>query len=131
MSVTMRWSIVGALAVCVGGCSSSETPVAREKPPRPVSVLVMKQTNPRRSIQLTGSVSSWKTELIGFQVGGRVESVLEPGTDIAGRTVDENGDVITQGTVLAELETDRYELALASAKAKKETAIARAQAETV
>ena len=126
MSATIRCLAVSALAVCVG--CSSDAPVEREKPPRPVSVLILKQMDPQRSIQLTGSVSSWKTELIGFQVGGRVESVLEPGADILGRTVDENGDVITQGTVIAELETDRYELALASAKAQKETAIARAKA---
>ena len=119
-----------ALAILVAGCSDAEAPVEREKTPRPVTVLVLKSTNPQRSTQLTGSVASWKTEQIGFQVAGRVERVLEPGQEIEGRTFDENGEVIEQGqaTVIAELEKDRYDLQLAVAQAQKKTAIAKAQA---
>ena len=47
------------------------------------------------SLQNTGAVAAWKSEEVGFEVAGRVASVLEPSVDIDGRTSDENGNVIS------------------------------------
>ena len=47
------------------------------------------------SLQNTGAGAAWKSEEVGFEVAGRVASVLEPSVDIDGRTSDENGNVIS------------------------------------
>lgn len=49
---------------------------------------------------------------------------MEPGQNIRGRTVDENDNLISDGTVIARLETERYDLKLSVAKAQENTAIA-------
>ncbi len=56
--------------------------------------------------RLTGTVESWKREDIGFEVAGRVLRIVEPGIDIEGRTFDEDGNLLSEGTVLAELDTE-------------------------
>jgi hypothetical protein len=53
-------------------------------------------------------VESWKREDIGFEVAGRLLRVVEPGIDIEGRTVDEEGNLLSEETVLAELDDQRY-----------------------
>ena len=120
--------LAGMLTVLFIGCSDKSDTAEQTKQPRPVSVLVLKKSSPTNSTPLAGSVSSWKTENMGFQVAGRVEKVMEPGVDILGRTRDETGKEITQGTVIASLENDRYQLKLASSRAQKETALARVEA---
>ena len=98
--------ILALPVLLVASCELAETTLQREKSPRPVTVIELQPTSPRSTSQLTGSVASWKTEEMGFQVQGRVESVLEPGQNIRGRTVDETGQEISQGTVIAALERE-------------------------
>ncbi len=120
--------MVAVMTTTLFGCGNQQNDQTEGKRPRPVTVLVLKESRPTRSTLLAGSVSSWKTEKMGFQVAGRVEMVLEPGVNIQGRTVDETGKVMSEGTVIATLEKDRYQLKLASAKAQQETALAKAEA---
>jgi RND family efflux transporter MFP subunit len=101
----------------VFGCGSGDEG-EKPPPPRPVTYLVLKEQNPTTLTRLTGSVESWKMEKVGFQVEGRVLRVLEPGLEIEGNTFDENGNVLTYGTVIAELENERYHLKLREAKAQ-------------
>ena len=63
-------------------------------------------------------MASWKTDQLGFEVDGRVQFVIEPETDIAGQVYDKDGNVLTEGTLLARLDPTRYELAVESAKAQ-------------
>ena len=100
------------------GCDMAAAPVKRAKTPRPVTVLELQRTVSRPTSQLTGSIVAWKTEQMGFQVAGRVELSLEPGQNIRGRTVDENDKLISDGTVVARLERDRFDLKLAIAVAQ-------------
>jgi len=67
---------------------------------------------------LTGAVQSWKEEDLGFEVSGRVEWTIEEGRNIEGRTRDENGNPLSDGTVLARLDREPYMLAVQSAKAE-------------
>jgi hypothetical protein len=53
-------------------------------------------------------VESWKREDIDFEVAGRLLRIVEPGIDIEGRTVDEEGNLLSEETVLAELDDQRY-----------------------
>ncbi|NOZ23752.1 MAG: HlyD family efflux transporter periplasmic adaptor subunit [Planctomycetes bacterium] len=72
-------------------------------------------------------MEAWKEQEIGFEVKGRVQWTIEEGEKVEGRTYDQEGNALTEGTVLARLDTTRYELAISSAEAK--LAAIRAQAD--
>ncbi len=103
------------LAFALVGCKGSSKPP--KEPLRPVTYVTLKTMNPGKTSRLTGSVESWKREDIGFEVAGRVLRVVEPGANIVGRTYDKNGHLLTEGTVLAEVDDERYRIALAQAQA--------------
>jgi multidrug efflux pump subunit AcrA (membrane-fusion protein) len=103
-----------ATVVLVGCKEAAEVP---PEPPRPVSFVTLEASNPSETTRLTGSVESWKREDIGFEVAGRVLRVIEPGANIVGRSYDENGELLTEGTVIAEIDTERYEIAKRQAEA--------------
>lgn len=108
---------------CLGilGCAARQPDTPREKRPRPVTVMTLQETNPGRLDQIAGSVASWKTENIGFEVSGRVRSVVEPDSDVEGISYVDGVNDRTQGTVLAKLDPERYDLAVNSALAQLET----------
>ena len=92
------------LIVLAAGCGSGKR--APAKAPRPVSVLTLRETDPRRLDRVAASVSAWKTEDFGFEVAGRLQFVVEPDTHIEGRVLDAEGRSVTQGTLLARLDLD-------------------------
>ena len=104
----------------LAGCSDDQ--VGAPPIPRPVTYVTLKVTNPSQSSRLTGSVESWKREDIGFEVAGRILRVVEPGANIEGRTYDENGNLLTEGTEIAELDSERYEIAEKQAQAAADAA---------
>tara|TARA_R110002020_G_scaffold403635_6_gene613760 strand:- start:961 stop:2787 length:1827 start_codon:yes stop_codon:yes gene_type:complete len=97
------------------GCDRN-TKGTLEKRPRPVVVQLLKKQPPPSSSSISASVASWKTEEIGFEVGGRVEYVLEPNTEVEGRVFDESGNLLIEGTPIGKIESERYQLAVALAK---------------
>ena len=112
-----RTAFVTCLVMTVG-CSAKDKSVARPKAPRPVSVVALVHSDPGRFQRVTGSVASWKTDQLGFEVDGRIQFVIEPETDIAGQVYDKNGNILTAGTLLARLDPTRYELDVESEKAQ-------------
>jgi RND family efflux transporter MFP subunit len=106
------------LLAIVSACSSGGSDEESKPIPRPVTYLVLEEQNPTTLTRLTGSVESWKMEKVGFQVEGRVLFVLEPGVEIEGNVLDENGNVLSHGTVIAELENERYRLKLQEERAR-------------
>lgn len=112
------------LAAFLAGCSPDRyegTDI--EDLPRPVPVLRLEPIDPSQRLSVTGSLSAWKSEDLGFQVSGRIEKFnFEPGANVAGNTFDEEGRELTKGDVIAELERERYELALEAAIAQERTA---------
>jgi hypothetical protein len=76
-----------ALMLLLPACRSEQL-VPTNKQPRPVSVLELRATVGPQQQRATGVANPWKTEDIGFEVAGRVESVIEPDKDINGRLVD-------------------------------------------
>ena len=110
-----------------GGCQSESGPQTAEKRPRPVTVFALRRTEPAALVQYTGSVSSWKTEEVGFEVSGRVEYIIEPGTDVDGPQLNESGDrfLTETGELIARLDPMRFEAKLASAQARVSTEKAR------
>ena len=114
-----------ALAIAIGCQKKVELP----KPmPRPVSVLELKKTDPTQRLRLTGAVKAWKEEGISFEISGRVQWTIDEGEDVQGRTHDESGALLTEGTLLASLDTKRYEARLKSAEARVRSTRAEANA---
>lgn len=109
------------ILLLVGGCTPDPA-VYPPKPPRPVTAMLLRKVVPDSRYLVSGSVKSWKTESMGFEVSGRVEWVLEPGKDVFGLVKDVSGNVISQGTPLAQIDPDRYEVALESAAAALQVA---------
>jgi len=118
MKSTIDASICFVLSVLLIGCQSNRDGGSAQKLPRPVSVLRLVESNPARFDRVTGSVASWKTEQIGFEVSGRVQFVIEPETDIEGEIDDEDGSPLTTGTLLAKLDESRYQLRVNSVKSQ-------------
>ncbi len=108
-----------ALSLLAGGCDDTpQSEGAAEPLARPVSYMTLEKVDPSRQSVVAGSVESWKKELIGFQVGGRVETVREPGANIRGRLVDGAGKVVEAGTLIGSVENKRFELRVAEAQAR-------------
>ncbi len=106
--------------VMLVGCSGDR--LEERRIPRPVTFVRLEITSPSQTSRLTGSVESWKREDLGFDVAGRVLRVVEPGANIVGHTLDEQGNLLTAGTVLAELDPKRYEIAVKQARAAADAA---------
>jgi len=115
----MRFQLM-LLATVFFGCQKAAE--LQQAPPRPVTYVTLKSTTPRPTSRLTGSAESWKREDIGFEVAGRVLRVVEPGANIVGRTFDEQGGLVSEGTALAEVDDERYRIGLAQAQAAANTA---------
>ncbi len=94
MTATSRiwvgWVATVLAPVVLAGCDAAagSRPELAAKVPRPVSVATLQRWHPVQGQTMTGSVGSWKTEKVGFEVAGRVLAVLEPGTKIEGRILD-------------------------------------------
>lgn len=113
----------------VAGCQPATQTDAQKRPPRPVSVLTLQVSDPGRLQRVAGTVASWKTEQIGFEVAGRVEFVVEPDTDVEAELYDEGAQTPSENgtsaqpaatespgrsTVLARLDDSRYQLQVQS-----------------
>lgn len=103
------------------GCAP-EQPELPPKAPRPVTVMTLKRQAPATSNLVTGSVGSWKTEKLGFEVSGRVLWTLEPGDDVEGRVLDSQGNVVVEGTAIAVVDPVRYKLTVEAKKAELKVA---------
>ena len=118
MTENKRLLLLVLMLVATLGCKPTDDSISAEKPPRPVSVISLIGSAPARFDRVTGTVASWKTDKIGFEVAGRVEFIIEPETDIFGKVYREQGEILTEGTPLARLDPTRYTLNVESVKAQ-------------
>ncbi len=122
---SVTWASKGLLIVwlslAISGCGKSAVEGVG-KAPRPVTTMTLVKSKPTMSFAASGSVKSWKTEDIGFEVAGRVLWVLEPGKNINGRVVDPDGNLVREGTPLAQVDPVRFKIAVESAEADLEVA---------
>jgi RND family efflux transporter MFP subunit len=75
---------------------------------RPVSVLKLEERDFLRETRLTGFVSLYREEKVGFEVAGRVLAVLDLGTEVEGPAFDEDGKQVRPGDVIGRLDDTRY-----------------------
>ncbi len=117
------WYLFLVICGCIIATGCQKPPMEfADKAAQPVTVMTLVKAMPPSSFMASGSVKSWKTEDLGFEVSGRLEWVLEPGLDVDGRIVDPDGKLIQPGTPLAQIETAQYDIAVQSAKADVEVA---------
>lgn len=111
-----------ALSGLIGlaACAPKEPPKPREAA-RPVTVFELAETDPVQPLLRTGSVKSWKEQDVAFEVDGVVRYVVESGTNLEGRWVEDD-QVRVEGDVLARMDTQAYEIAQATAAAAVEVA---------
>ena len=108
------YCLFAVLTATLVGCSKeSDVPVTQEQTPRPVSVIRLRQSDPAKSLAVTGVVGSWKTEELGFEVNGRVQYVIEPESNVSDQAGQDG-----KRQPLARLDPERYESAIASAQAQ-------------
>jgi RND family efflux transporter MFP subunit len=124
MKITFLSLIMTAIFI-LAGCGKKDAIVTALNP-RPVTVLELRELDPVKPLQITGSVMSWKEEDISFEVSGRVEWIVEMGTNLEGRW-EEDGKVHISGDVLARIDERHYKIRLKATLADNE----RAQAEYV
>ena len=123
------WVLPGILGACLG-CSERGAGAELQPRPRPVRVFELKVSQPSSELRHAGSVSAWKSQDVGFEVAGRIQYILEPGLNVEGPSFDAatDGFQTDQATVLARVSPTRYEVQLASAEARLETAKAQLSA---
>ena len=120
MCISLRAACAAVVCLAAVGCQPPEAAPPRQPAPRPVTAITLASTVPDSALRSTGSVTSWKVEDIGFEVGGRIEEIIEPGRNAAGPEIDPASSqaVPRSGAVLAKIDASRYEASLASAKAR-------------
>lgn len=88
------------LAAC-----SDEQPLS-QRPPRPVSVVTVKERPYQRTIALTGEIAARDSASLSFKTGGRVDQIM---VDV--------GDHVDKGTELARLDPAQQQADVAAAEA--------------
>lgn len=119
MKTSKQLFVLGLMLACIG-CKKTEE--ERPPKPRPVEVATLSLALPPQSARVSAVVASWKTEDIGMEVGGRIKFVVEPNTDIDIEVINEAGNVENPRTKIAEIDKERFQLQLDSAKADVERA---------
>ena len=102
--IRLWWLGLFAMAV---GCEP-EVGFDRMMPTRPVTVIELSERDYERERTLTGVVNLYREEDIGFEIGGRVTSVLDVGLEVRGPSFNEQGDLVRQGDPIAAMESTRY-----------------------
>lgn len=109
----LAWTLSGA------ACSSVEAPpVDRPMARRPVTVIELVEHDYLQESRATGSVSLYREEQVGFEVTGRILSVLDEGLEVQGPAFNESGETVRAGDVIASLDSTRYRLQVGAVEAR-------------
>ncbi len=98
------WAL--AVLAMAAGCEQDTDPATM--PTRPVTVIELSQQDFARERTLTGVVDLYREEDIGFEIDGRVTTVLNVGFEVRGPAFNEHGDLLRQGDPIAAMESARY-----------------------
>ncbi len=107
-SLCVLFAVLSSLVV--NGCSDHSLSSAASLQPRPVAVLRLSELDFRHASKLTGSVGLYRQEQVGFEVSGRVLSVLDLGIEVNGPALDEQGVLVKRGDFVAAVDDTRYRL---------------------
>ena len=118
-----------ALALWPAACGPREAPPT-QRSPRPVVTVDLTWSDPSEAFRITGSVDAWADEDVAFEVSGPVVFMVQEGTSLKGRWVDETAgldgaskpQVVVEGDILARIDPEPYEAALRAATADRDDA---------
>ena len=99
---------LGSLAALAMAAGSEQGIEPSTMPTRPVTVIELSQQDFARDRALTGVVGLYREEKIGFEIDGRVTTVLNEGLEVRGPVFNERGELIRQGDPIAAMESARY-----------------------
>ncbi len=105
----------------LAGCGGDEGESAT-MPTRPVTVIELTERNYGRERELTGVVRLYREEDIGFEISGRVTTVLDEGLEVRGPVFDEKGELVRKGDPIAAMEGTRYGSEVGALQAQLEAA---------
>jgi multidrug resistance efflux pump len=105
------------LVVILAAACGKEAPAPVERA-RPVTVLELVELDPTRMLSMTGSAEPFREEQVAFEVAGRVEFIVNLGTEVEGAQLDGAGNTVAKGDLIARLDTNRYELELQALRAQ-------------
>jgi RND family efflux transporter MFP subunit len=114
LSALCTWPLVG--------CQDQPLPQSTLGQSRPVTVLELTERTFAHESNLTGSVSLYREEQLGFEVSGRILSVREFGRQVIGPTLDEKSNLVIRGDIIGEIDDTRYRLQVEAAKARLDSA---------
>ncbi len=109
--------------VLFAGCSGDLPEQGLANQARPVAVQRLVERDFVHESNLTGSVGLYREERIGFEVSGRVLSVLDLGLEVSGPAFDEEGSLVKRGDVVAIIDDTRYRLQVESLQARLDAEI--------
>ena len=117
---SVRWFGYTALVAASGlmACGSTGDESASDMDVVPVTVQELGEAGYENTRRLTGSVGLYREEQIGFEVAGRIISVLDEGFEVDGPAYDETGRLVQAGDVIATLDHTRYELQVGALDAR-------------
>ncbi len=104
----MRWRLayaVTVLSVALTACLPEEETVVAEPAIRPIAWMEVSASRLEQMRRIPGTVQAAKQADLAFEVGGKVQAVHV-----------KLGDVVTAGTVLAELDESSYQLSSAASE---------------
>ena len=128
----VRWSTaftLGLGGLVAGSCGGGEPDAAPPPPARAVTVVELSTTHPSLDRLVPGTVAPYRRSDLGFEVSGRLEMVVDVGTEVSGPIGD--GEVVARGDVLARLDPERYEQQLRQAELQLRSAKLGLQAQEV
>ena len=127
-AITITGIRIWALTVVtmIAGCEQEAGPTTM--PTRPVTVMQLSPQDFARERSLTGVVDLYREEDIGFEIGGRVTTVLNEGLEVRGPAFNEQGELITPGEPIAAMESSRYGSQVGALQARMEAARRQIQA---
>ena len=117
------WGLLFVL-VLLHGCERKIEPAAM--PARPVTVIELQHQDFARDRMLTGVVDLYREQDIGFEISGRVTTVLDEGLEVRGPAFNEQGDLIRRGDPIAAMESARYGSQVGALQARLDAADAAA-----
>ncbi len=105
MKNLIRLWLLSVFAMAVG---CEQEAANKAMPTRPVTVIELSERDYARERTKIGVVNLYREEDIGFEIDGRVTTVLDEGLEVRGPAFNEQGDLIRQGEPIAAMGATRY-----------------------
>lgn len=105
-TIITKTLLASAMLAMAAGCDQDIG--TSTMPTRPVTVIELLEQDFARARTLTGVVELYREENIGFEIDGRITTVLNEGLEVSGPVFNEQGDLIRQGDPIAAMESGRY-----------------------